>query len=221
MPTTTAGPMPWWLMALIGLTALLLLVLFIYALVRRRQPPPEPELQPAYVVPPPAPLYPRYQTEDSTVPEMPSFGAPVAAGQDLATGAYGAAGPGVAPLAPPVMPSFEAAPPPSATVILDTKAPVMAWLVMEKGDRAGQTFRLQAGDTTIGRLGTCDVALNDPSVSRQHAKIRQEGEDFYVYDLAATNPVLVNKQAVTRHRLVEGDRIELGNTVLVFKRVSA
>ena len=58
-------------------------------------------------------------------------------------------------------------------------------------------------------------------MSRQHAKVRQEGEDFYVYDLAATNPVLVNQQTVTRHRLVEGDRIELGNTALVFKRVNA
>lgn len=211
---------PLWLLALIGLTALLFLVLLIYALVRRRQSQSQPE--PAYMAPV-GPVYPSTYGEGSTVPELPSFApGPPASAFDAATGTFGATAPEMPALGQPGFPSYEpAAPPPSKTMILDTKPPVMAWLVMERGDRPGQTFRLQSGDTMIGRLGTCDVALNDPAVSRQHAKIRKEGEDFAIYDLAATNPVLVNKQPVTRHLLVEGDRIELGNTVLVFKRVNA
>lgn len=218
VPPTGTGETPWWLIALIGLGVLLLLVFLIYALVRRRQLQAQPE--PVYVAPM-APVYPAGYGEGSTVPEMPSF-PPTTGAQATAVGAYGATAPELPAMGHGDLPPFEPASPPSSkTVILDTKAPIMAWLVMEKGDRQGQTLRLQAGDTVIGRLGTCDIALNDPAVSRQHAKVRQEGEDFFIYDLAATNPVLVNKQPVTRHRLVEGDRIELGNTVLVFKRVSA
>lgn len=217
VPPTGPDETPWWLIALIGLAMLMVLALLIYALVRRRQLRAQPE--PVYATPM-TPVYPAGYGEGSTVPEMPSFPPPSAA-QVTTAGAFSSTAPELPAMGQGPLPSFEPAPPPSSkTVVLDTKAPTMAWLVMEKGDRQGQTFRLQAGDTMIGRLGTCDIALNDPAVSRQHAKVRQEGEDFYIYDLAATNPVLVNKQPVTRHRLVEGDRIELGNTVLVFKRVS-
>lgn len=220
IPSEAPGPMPWWIMALIGLTALLLLVFLIYALARRRQTQSQPE--PVYA----NPVSSGYASpfgEGSTVPEMPSFTLRGTGGQDAATGTYSATVPEMAAPSPfsdrsSLEPSM---PPPNPTLMLNTTAPVLAWLVMEKGDRPGQTFRLQDGDTTIGRLGTCDVALNDPAVSRQHAKIRKEGEDFFVYDLAATNPVLVNKQAVTRQLLVEGDRLEIGNTVLVFKRVGS
>jgi pSer/pThr/pTyr-binding forkhead associated (FHA) protein len=45
-----------------------------------------------------------------------------------------------------------------------------------------------------------------------------EGSAFYVYDLAATNPTLVNDRPVSRYKLDEGDRIQLGDTILVFKR---
>jgi len=113
---------------------------------------------------------------------------------------------------------LEIAPTPAPTVSLKPERRHLAFLVIEKGEPFGREFRLHEGDTLIGRSGTCDIVLSDPTVSRQHAKIRLEGEDFYIYDLGATNPTRVNGQEITKHKLMDGDRIEIGNIVLVFKR---
>ena len=92
--------------------------------------------------------------------------------------------------------------------------------MVEKGPRAGQEFRLQEV-TTIGRGGDNDIILDDPSVSRQHAKVRLEGQTFTIFDLGATNPTEVNGQKIGKHQLVDGDRVEIGNAVLVFKQVKS
>lgn len=119
-------------------------------------------------------------------------------------------------VAPEAAPGVEVGPAP--TVSLKPERRHLAWLVMEKGERVGKEFRLHEGDTSIGRAGTNDIIVSDPTVSRQQAKIRLEGEEFYIYDLGATNPTRVNGQEITKQRLMDGDRIEVGNTVFVFKR---
>lgn len=221
-----APELQWWIVML-GLILLLLLIGLIYALIRRRKLEEMHEqavgagMSPTVAdvpvfMPPPA-----GGEAGPTVPEMPSLTAqPVA--EEVETGVWGPTKPEM-PLKPgAVSTSFgPSAPSPSKTVVLDLKSPALAWLVVEKGDRPGHLYKLSDGDTTIGRLGTCDIVLDDAAVSRQHAKVRKEGEDFVIYDLAATNPVLVNQQPITRHVLKEGDRVELGNTVLVFKKIAS
>ena len=108
---------------------------------------------------------------------------------------------------------------PELTRRLAVEPQPLAWLVMTKGPQAGREFRLNPDETTIGRAAENDIILDDLTVSRYHAKVRQEGEDFYLYDMAATNPTLVNGQPVTRHLLQEGDKVEIGEMVFVFKRV--
>lgn len=80
------------------------------------------------------------------------------------------------------------------------------------------TLFLNHAVTVIGRSADADLRLDDPGVSRKHAEIRQEGGGFVVVDLGSTNGVRVNQQPVTRHRLISGDRIELGSTVLLYRR---
>lgn len=70
---------------------------------------------------------------------------------------------------------------------------------------------------TIGRLDTCDIALSDPGVSRKHAEVRREGDEWVVVDLSSTNGTLVNGQPVRRHRLASGDRVEVGETTIEFR----
>jgi len=206
LPPPGPSRLPTWQIAIGLLVGLLLLVLLLFALQRRRRA--REALAPAYV--PATSVAPPAGWEETTAPEVPS----VPPAPEAIT-AYGE----TVPEMPRV--GVAEAPPVAPTVVLGKEPPAMAWLIMEKGDRPGQEFRLHAGDTLIGRAGTCDIVLNDPTVSRQHAKVRLEGEDFYLHDLAATNPTRVNGQEVGRHRLVEGDRIELGNTVLVFKRIAS
>jgi pSer/pThr/pTyr-binding forkhead associated (FHA) protein len=81
----------------------------------------------------------------------------------------------------------------------------------------GREYEL--GDlTVIGRSKRCDVVLNDPNASRQHAEVRREGDDFVLVDLDSTNGVKVNRREVKRAVLANGDRVDLGASELHFER---
>jgi pSer/pThr/pTyr-binding forkhead associated (FHA) protein len=111
--------------------------------------------------------------------------------------------------------------------------PLLAWLAVVDGPGAprGQVFSLQP-ETTIGRTAGQIVLGNDPYVSAQHAKIRQEpSEDdpdvqvIALYDLASANGSFAGSeddyrdQQVYRHELQDGDYLLIGETTLVFKKV--
>lgn len=70
---------------------------------------------------------------------------------------------------------------------------------------------------TLGRLDDCTISFHDPNVSRRHAEIRPDGTGFVLVDLGSTNGTFVNGARVTQHRLVDGDRIGVGATVLDFR----
>jgi hypothetical protein len=72
--------------------------------------------------------------------------------------------------------------------------------------------------TVIGRANECELRLDDPGVSRRHAEVRVSGNDAEIIDLGSTNGIRVNGRAVPSARLVDGDRIDLGSTSMVFRR---
>ena len=80
--------------------------------------------------------------------------------------------------------------------------------------------RLLVGPTgvTLGRSRQCDVVLDDPNVSRQHAEIRPRGGSWVLTDLGSTNGSRLNGRTVEGPEVVRsGDEIELGATVLRFE----
>lgn len=97
-----------------------------------------------------------------------------------------------------------------------------AFLVMAPNNQPAKQYAL-ATHNTLGRDATqCNVVIEDTSVSRQHARIKQEGPNtFVIYDLSSTNPVRLNGQAISRFRLEDGDKIELGRVQLTFKQVKS
>jgi hypothetical protein len=95
-----------------------------------------------------------------------------------------------------------------------------AWLVSRPPGRAGRQFPLQAARNIIGRGGSrCQVVLDDPTVSGEHAAIVFEHGRFVLYDLASTNGTFLNDQRIQRQMLYDGDEIRLGKKELVFKKV--
>jgi FHA domain-containing protein len=71
---------------------------------------------------------------------------------------------------------------------------------------------------TVGRSRNCDIVLDDAGVSRQHAKVIRWGESWAIEDLGSTNGLHVNGSTVSEPReLHDGDRIQLGNTEIVFQ----
>ncbi len=64
--------------------------------------------------------------------------------------------------------------------------------------------------TAIGRWEDNDVVITDRWVSRYHAEIRREGDDYLVQDLGSKNGTLVNGQRIAAPtRLADGDQIQV------------
>ena len=72
----------------------------------------------------------------------------------------------------------------------------------------------------IGRDKSCNIVINDPLVSRRHAKITViEGKKFYIEDLNSTNGTYVNNNPILKGKkilLKKNDKIKMGSTTLVF-----
>ncbi len=63
---------------------------------------------------------------------------------------------------------------------------------------------------TIGRRPQNDVALDDLTVSGEHAVIETHGTESIVHDLGSRNGTLVNGLTVSRRVLCDGDVIDIG-----------
>ena len=76
---------------------------------------------------------------------------------------------------------------------------------------------LLAGERmTIGRSRECEIVVDDPNVSRQHAEVRKTIEGWLIVDLGSTNGVKVNGKRVKDEVLRPGDTITLGLIELSF-----
>ena len=93
-----------------------------------------------------------------------------------------------------------------------------AWIGIGEGTDAAPVA-LTGEILRIGRHSDNDIALEHESVHRHHALIqRTPDEEFVLMDLTAGtgNQPLVNGRPVSRTLLSNGDRIALGDTILIF-----
>src|ERR1700757_5033739 len=71
-------------------------------------------------------------------------------------------------------------------------------------------FVLNRNPFTVGRKVDKDLVIADPRVSRDHAQITQEGQEFFLVDLGSKHGSFVNGERVQRQKLERGDRLEFG-----------
>jgi predicted component of type VI protein secretion system len=87
-------------------------------------------------------------------------------------------------------------------------------LVMRAGPQPGQTFVLDRDSLTLGRDPGNEIAIGDPQVSRQHARITRQGGLTVIEDAGSTNGTFVNGLRLAGpHTLTDGDVISLGDAV--------
>lgn len=72
------------------------------------------------------------------------------------------------------------------------------------------------GDVTLGRGGDCQVCLDEPAVSRRHARLHWTYPGYVVEDLGSVNGTFVNGEQVTRQLLRGGEILEIGLVQLRF-----
>ncbi len=70
--------------------------------------------------------------------------------------------------------------------------------------------KLAAGATVIGRASTCDLVINDTSVSRRHAQLAVADGTCMVTDLGSRNGTYVNGDQIEKAELHDGDRLVFG-----------
>lgn len=90
-------------------------------------------------------------------------------------------------------------------------------LVILGGESKGKVIPIEVPAVRIGRNAENNIIVSDPRISGIHAEIFQHDKKFYIKDLESTNGTFVNSQPVAEAELNDGDRIELGDILLVFK----
>jgi signal transduction histidine kinase/pSer/pThr/pTyr-binding forkhead associated (FHA) protein len=89
-------------------------------------------------------------------------------------------------------------------------------LLVIKGTDEGKQFELTAEQATIGRDVKNVLRLHDTEVSRRHAEFLTAGDTYLVRDLGSANGTFVNNKKVKEATLQAGDRIQIGQTVMVY-----
>ena len=94
-----------------------------------------------------------------------------------------------------------------------------ARLVWERPDGGRVEFPLEGDALEVGRDEELAIRVDEPLVSRRHARLERRGNAWIVVDLGSTNFTRVNGERVRREReLAHGDELRLGRAVCRFVR---
>lgn len=92
-------------------------------------------------------------------------------------------------------------------------------LVMRTGPSVGKVYPIDKPEIFVGRDLNNDIVINDPEISRRHARLFLQGNAYVLEDLGSTNGTSVNGQHLTGPGLLRpGDSITFGERMnLVFE----
>jgi len=89
-------------------------------------------------------------------------------------------------------------------------------LSMRTGPMPGQVFPLDQDEVRLGRDLGNDITVNDPEVSRHHARFLERDGSVFLEDLGSTNGTFLNGERVTNpQQLRVGDVITLGDKIVM------
>jgi DNA-binding NtrC family response regulator len=92
-------------------------------------------------------------------------------------------------------------------------------LVVADGPQTGQRCPVEGDRLLVGKDASCDLVLEDVTVSRQHLEIERVGDRFVIRDLESTNGTSVNGTRIREAFLAPGSTIMAGNAELRFQPI--
>ena len=102
---------------------------------------------------------------------------------------------------------------------------LVGWLAPTSGAWRSQSLKLQIdgpdGKITVGRDDTCEITIEDDSVSREHLRFMLDDGRLFVIDLDSANGTKLDGEALKayeRAALHDECRIEVGEVSLLFKQ---
>ena len=82
----------------------------------------------------------------------------------------------------------------------------------------GKRMVVGPAGATLGRSRKCDIVVDDPNVSREHAEVRPRGGSWVLRDLGSTNGSSINGRRTDGAEVLKpGDEIELGTSTMTFE----
>ena len=94
-----------------------------------------------------------------------------------------------------------------------------AVLVVTRGPNSGSRFVLTpetGAVVTIGRHPDSDIFLDDITVSRRHAEVRDDEGVFWAHDVGSLNGTYLNRERIDNAPLSSGDELQVGKFRLLF-----
>jgi pSer/pThr/pTyr-binding forkhead associated (FHA) protein len=94
----------------------------------------------------------------------------------------------------------------------------IARLVWERSDGERVEFALVGDTLVVGRGDDASICIDEPLVSRQHARLERRESGWVVVDLGSTNRTRVNGDVVMRDRaLAHGDELRFGRARCLYQ----
>lgn len=93
----------------------------------------------------------------------------------------------------------------------------MPSLIIKQPDGTERSLELGAKPAIIGRLVESEIQIRDPFISRVHAGIGYANNQFTLKDFGSANGTYRNGARVFECPLTSGDRIQVGNTAMIFE----
>ena len=90
-----------------------------------------------------------------------------------------------------------------------------ARLVWERPDGERVAFPLDADTLVVGRDDAA-ILIDEPLVSRQHARIERRDGSWVLVDLGSTNLTRVNGEVIRERELAHGDEVKFARAKCVF-----
>ncbi len=85
-----------------------------------------------------------------------------------------------------------------------------ALLIWQEGDIIKEQWTLEADEIMLGRDQSCHISLPSRWISRVHARLRRQGNQYVLEDANSKNGIYVNGQRIYKpHVLIDGDKLQL------------
>lgn len=87
------------------------------------------------------------------------------------------------------------------------------------GQSAGHIYQLKPGKNRIGRSTDCDIQINEPGISKEHATIDVLSDKVFITDLRSSNGTFLNGIKLQNGLIKPGDKFSMHNILFDFVAV--
>jgi len=91
----------------------------------------------------------------------------------------------------------------------------MIKILLKYKQKALKTFEIDKDEITIGRVASNDIQINNPAVSKHHARIIEKQGNYLIEDLKSTNGTYLNTVRIISRYLKNDDVINIGKYTMV------